>query len=193
MEGQPRNTDLIHTIQDEDLLWNRFQNGDKVAFHSIYQKYVDKLYNYGTKVCKESSLIKDCIQDLFIDLWTSRESLSNTVRIEYYLFKSLRRKILAKLQKDKKAYLVIQQFVSNEDVEVKSIENEIISETRKFELRSALSKELDKLPERQREILFLIFHQGYTYEESSSLMNVDIKTAYNLAWRGIKKIKSSLV
>ncbi len=186
------NTASINPVEEESQLWNCFQLGDKVAFRKIYEIYINKLYSYGLKVCKDSTLVKDCIQDLFIDLWTKRERLSRTVQIEYYLYTSLRRKILSRLKSDRKLHIKLQQHISDEDVQVKSIENTIISDIRKTELQTAVSSALKKLPDRQREILFLIFEKGYSYEESSTLMNVDIKTAYNLAWRAMKKLKSVL-
>ncbi|HEY0274097.1 MAG TPA: sigma factor, partial [Chitinophaga sp.] len=57
-------------------LWERFQQGDREAFALLYRQHVDDLYHYGMHFCTDGERVKDCLQDLFQDLWQSREHLS---------------------------------------------------------------------------------------------------------------------
>ena len=86
----------------EKSLWVRFQEGDKSAFCSIYELYVNDLFSYGTKLCSDSHLVKDSIQDIFIDLFEHRDQLSEPRSVKYYLFKVLKRTIFRKLKKARK-------------------------------------------------------------------------------------------
>ena len=56
---------------DADM-WAEFIGGSKTAFDFLYDKYFSLLYGYGMQFCTDKSLIKDCIQDLFIELWSKR-------------------------------------------------------------------------------------------------------------------------
>src|SRR5690606_40649004 len=74
-------------------LWRQFKAGDESAYIIIYQKYFRILYRFGVKISNNPEMVKDCIQDLFIDLWNNKKQLSDTDSITFYLWASLKRKI----------------------------------------------------------------------------------------------------
>ena len=88
------------TEVDEMALWRAFKSGDQAAFARMYQCYSRVLYGYGFRVTHDAALIEDCIQDLFIELWRTRENLSDTTSIKFYLFRSLRRRISRTINAD---------------------------------------------------------------------------------------------
>src|SRR5690606_14004714 len=79
--------------KEEVVLWKAFRGGDEVAFSEIARKYYRSLFGYGIKFSSDREFVKDCIQDLFMELWSKRESIGDTDFVKFYLFKSLRRKI----------------------------------------------------------------------------------------------------
>jgi RNA polymerase sigma-70 factor (ECF subfamily) len=54
-------------LTNDPELWNAFRQGDEQAFAQIYRNYVKVLYRYGLKITPDTSLIEDCIQDLFVE------------------------------------------------------------------------------------------------------------------------------
>ncbi len=70
-------------------LWSAFRQGDEAAFVDIYKTYVNKLYNYGTRFCRDHELVKDCLQDFFIYLRKNRETLGDTSYIKFSSFQGL--------------------------------------------------------------------------------------------------------
>ena len=81
------------------FLWNTFQQGDREAFARIYNLYIEELLSYGYRVTSNRQLIKDSIQDLFLHLWVHRENLSETDSVKFYLFRSLRNRIVRNMEK----------------------------------------------------------------------------------------------
>ena len=55
--------------------WNRFIAGDDDAYASLYEEYVQDLYQYGLCFTSDTELVKDCIQDLFVYLYANRSHL----------------------------------------------------------------------------------------------------------------------
>ena len=53
---------------------------------------------------QDKSLIKDCIHDVFLTVWNSRNRLGNTDNIKLYLFKCLSNRIYREVGRDKKRY-----------------------------------------------------------------------------------------
>ena len=81
------------TNNDDQALWQAFRLGDENAYATLYRSYVKVLFAYGKKLVADEATVEDLVQDLFIDLWQSRERLSDVDSPKFYLFASLRRRI----------------------------------------------------------------------------------------------------
>ena len=82
--------------------WSRFKSGDRYAFEEIYSEFIDALFAYGIKISHNRELVKDSIQDIFIDLYRYEIDLKKPESLEFYLYKSLKRNILKKVKKYRK-------------------------------------------------------------------------------------------
>jgi RNA polymerase sigma-70 factor (ECF subfamily) len=107
------NVYIAHTTEAD--LWRQFKEGDKRAFSKIYHLYYQDLYTYGLKVTADPEVTEDCIQDLFLVLWNSRERVSYVQSAKAYLFKSFRGRLFKQLKKTKKYSLFTRTFVSQEN------------------------------------------------------------------------------
>ncbi len=54
----------------DEVVFQRFVDGDDAAFTFIYNKYVDLLLQYGRSLGFEKEVLKDAIQDVFVKLNT---------------------------------------------------------------------------------------------------------------------------
>src|ERR1044072_6476462 len=79
---------------EDHLLWNSFRGGDEQALATIFDRYIKRLHNYGLKILNDRDLVKAAVQDLFIELWKNHSNLGETNSIKFYLYKSLRRKLI---------------------------------------------------------------------------------------------------
>jgi len=183
--------DLFPKEADDFTIWLEFKNGSESAFSFIYKKYFDNLLNYGLQFTKDQELVKDLIQDFFIDLREKRGKLGNTDSIKYYLFKSLRRKITKYLKKEKKLTFpinVIQSFHV-----VLSHESILINQQLDQEQAKRLEKAFAKLTPKQREVVFYIFYENLSYKEIASILGLmNIKSARNILYRAIDSIKKNM-
>ena len=63
--------------------------GDKEAFLAIYHNHYHPLFYYGFTLTADRELTKDCIQELFLDIWNKRPTLNKEVdNIQSYLLES---------------------------------------------------------------------------------------------------------
>lgn len=174
-----------------NTLWDAFRNGDYQAFQDIYKIYFEELFSYGLKVCHRPEQVEDAIQDLFLDLWKYKSSLSSTTSIKFYLFGSLRRKIY---KNQSRIVMVSDEQIpfKKERNEISNIESQIIKEEEDKLLKEQLHKSLKKLSDRQYDALVLRFFGNFSYEELASLMGVNVQSARNLVQRGLQKIGSTM-
>lgn len=153
-------------------VWAQFKTGDKSAFEEIYREYVNRLYNFGLKLTHDKYLVKDAIQDLFIDLFRYNINIQRPESLEFYLFKSLKRIIIKKLtRKNKLEQIDFRSFNLEIDFEKKYIENE--QDIQKLKL---LEVSLNQLNKKNRELIFYKFNSDLTNEEIGRIMGVKADT-----------------
>jgi len=87
---------------DDETLWNLFRGGDENAFARLYQNYVQTLYHYCVHFATDRALIKDCIHDLFVELWKHRSTIGPTTSVRFYLMASIKRKLVRHLTAEQK-------------------------------------------------------------------------------------------
>lgn len=77
-----------------DLTWKEMKEGNKNAFLTIYRQNYRHLFSYGFSLCIDKELTKDCIHEMFLELWDKKTSVNSEVEnVRSYLFTWLRRKI----------------------------------------------------------------------------------------------------
>ncbi len=174
--------------------WMEFVNGSEKAFTDIYDKYFALLYGYGMQFCADKAVIKDCIQDLFLELWSKKTKLAHIQSLKYYLYKSLRRKVIKTLSRKDFSALKHKtlsfefNLQSGFPEEIPLIEKEIIRDN-KIRIQWALKR----LTSRQKEAVFLKFYENLSYDEIASIMGLsEAKYARKLIYRSLGELKAVL-
>jgi RNA polymerase sigma factor (sigma-70 family) len=173
-------------------LWESFVNGDDKSFSSIYEIFISQLISYGHKLCADHSLVHDCIQELFIDLFLKREKLNVDIKNpQAYLFISLRNSIIRKIKANKKIELIEiseKQDVIDFNIEF-SCQDKIIEEEVSYELKKILNEAIRKIPPKQKEIIYLKFETEMSYTEIAQIMNISIESARKLFYRSMLSLR----
>jgi RNA polymerase sigma factor (sigma-70 family) len=171
------------------LLWKRIKAGETKAFHELYLQYADILFSFGSIYSKDQELVKDCIHDLFFDLYKYRKSLSDNDHIRNYLFKSLKRKIL--LPKNGKLNLVYSSKIKEENGHNStSSEDDMLEENEENLVR--IRKAINRLSDRQQEALNLRFQLGLSYLEIAKIFDISVESVRTLVYRSVKIIREEL-
>ncbi|NQU55564.1 MAG: sigma-70 family RNA polymerase sigma factor [Bacteroidetes bacterium] len=173
------------------IVWESFKLGDKEAFAYLYNLYVEILFRYGTKLCKDEGLVKDSIQEVFLDLYMKREkNKTNPENLKYYLILALKRSLIKKLKRNRK--LVEEDAINVLLFEPEySIEKTIIEQEQKEEINLRVVKLLNLLPAKQKEALYLRFNESLEYSEISQLLNISIESVRKQVYRALKTIRES--
>ncbi len=174
---------------DDATLWRLFRKGNAQVFEIVYNRYISLLANYGRRLCGDDEMVKDAIQDLFVDLWKNRKNLRSTDSIQYYLIKALRRNLIKKLNSARKQ---IQMNIDTPGFEL-SPELKIINSESHRELKDRLHANLNTLSTRQKEIVFLRFYCGMTYSAISKIMSINSQSAYNIVHRVLNVLREQML
>jgi RNA polymerase sigma factor (sigma-70 family) len=177
---------------DDSTLWLNFKKGNDLAFSILYNKYVQRLYNYGMHSCRDKDLVLDCLQELFTLLWDRREKLSEVTCVNYYLFKSFRRLLMNRLSVGRKFLISLNDRDSYAFHFAPSQEDALIEEEWEIERNKKVRNSLHSLTKRQREAVFLKFFNQLSYHEVAAIMDLHVDSVYNLISKSIDLLRKNL-
>jgi RNA polymerase sigma factor (sigma-70 family) len=175
---------------DDLAIWQAFKKGDKEAFAQIYQHFIDELLRYGYRVTTDRQLIKDSIQDLFLHLWNTRENLSDTDSIRFYLYRSLRNRILKNIENSQEEAIDSMAVFENILHEL-SIEEKVIGDESQSEQVKKLRNAIQQLPKRQQEAIQLRYYHDFSLDEIAEIMQVNNQSVRNFLHRAISDLREN--
>ncbi|WP_166924220.1 RNA polymerase sigma factor [Flavobacterium poyangense] len=183
-------TKILQTPLDDITLWTNLKEGDEKSFSLLFERYYRDLVSYGNSLSPFAEKVQDCVQDVFTDVWVYRNSLQSAVIVKAYLLSSVRKRIARLHERDH----IFRKAASTDSVAFLlkfSVEHELINEdddcTR--ERVAHLNKLLNDLPVRQKEALYLRYHQGLTVDQIAEMLNVNYQSASNLLYRGLLTLR----
>lgn len=177
--------------EDENSVWRLFKAGDKAAYAHLYEQYSALLFRYGCKVVSDKDLVKDCMHDLFTEIWRNKASLSNPVSVKNYLVKSLRNKLIRELSKQAK-FISSEILEETEQGQVNSKEFECVFSETKHENERKLIRALRTLTNKQKEVIFLLYYNNLSPAEVAAIMSVSVRTIYNTAFNAVQSLKAEM-
>lgn len=175
-------------VDMERAVWTEFRSSNRKALDYLYEKYVRLLYVYGGKISRNHTVVEDCIHDLFVELWNKRKILGDTDNIKFYLFKTLRKKIVTKISSSSEVpSAVIKEAEVDFPIEFNIIEEQLVSER-----QSMMKRALASLTESQREAIYLKFYEKLPYQQIASVMDTDLKSAYKVIGKAIDTLRKAV-
>ncbi|ULQ54149.1 RNA polymerase sigma factor [Flavihumibacter fluvii] len=180
---------MVENIKNIDAIyWNNLKNGDPDALGYLYDKYVDKLFEKACRLTNNRELAKDAVQEVFLELWQYRMTLSDIQYSQGYLSKVLLSVTLKKMKKENSTFHVkLDDFYISEDL---NIEGLIISRDLEKDTAKKLQKAISMLSKRQKQILQLHYTDGLSYEQIAEKLSINYQSVNNLAFRTIHQLRN---
>jgi RNA polymerase sigma-70 factor (ECF subfamily) len=130
-------------------------------------------------------LSEEAVSDVFFNLWTHRAKLAQIENLKAYIYTSARNTSLNYLDKERRG-----KAISLEDISVSLPINEICPESELIskELKEAIGRAIDHLPERCKLIYSLAKIEQLKYKEIAQILDISVKTIDHQLTIAIKKI-----
>ncbi len=176
--------------ESDDVIWTSLKNNDKKAFAVIYYRYFNILIQRGLHISGDRELVKDCIHDLFLEIWINKMNLTTPTSVKAYLVVSLQRKIVRKLRKLRSHQNEMEMLPV---VAVRSKEDQIINLQQIHDQKRIIVKAVNSLSRRQREAIQLKFYSDLSYKEIADMMKISTDSIYNLVSKAIINLQKGLI
>ncbi|KAA3701172.1 sigma-70 family RNA polymerase sigma factor, partial [Bacteroides salyersiae] len=155
MMRQNDNITVMQKRDDQEMitLLLAFEEGDATAFSKLYDLNVNLLFSYGCKLTTDRELLKDCIHDVFVKMYTKKEELKHVENFKSYLFISLRNRLCDEVRK--RLYVSDAKVEELNPVSCEDVENNYLEREREHVNNKLVKHLLAQLSPRQREALIL--------------------------------------
>jgi RNA polymerase sigma-70 factor (family 1) len=161
-------------IQHNDTsLLDLLAQDNRDAFHTLYDRYWELLYNAAYRRLKDKEQCKDIIQDVFVDLWCRRGQVT-IINVKAYLLTAVRFQIYKLVTKEKAgpAFFELYETIasSTTGAEGTLIEKEFMDHVKTW---------IDELPEKKRQIFLLHTQHHKSTKEIANELSLSRKTVQN--------------
>ena len=163
-------------------------DGSLCAFEELYIRYKAPLIYYCKQFLKDETASKDIVQDIFLQIWERRSSLTPVTSFSGYLHTLAQNRILNIFRQFDVHTRFAQHVLMNETEYTNDTENSIIDN----DYAKLLNEAIESLSARQKQIFQLSRIQGLTYKEISELLQISLNMVQEHASLAIKKIKEYL-
>lgn len=175
-----------------ELLWEKVCKGNKKALEQLFVETFDSLYRYGYRIIPNSENVRDAIQEVFFQIWKYRGNLEKPTSVRAYIFISLRRELLNKKKADQRRDEIDSKYQTERFDLLLNFDNwERILEF-EGEQGKELKEAIDKLSDRQHEVIYLKYFEGMLTEEISEILQIRSQSIYNLVFNAIKNLRKFL-
>jgi len=172
-------------------IWQNIRNGDSSAMRTLYQGCYQDLYAFGFRMLPDKDKIKDCLHEIFSEIWQKRENIGDVKHIKAYLKACVRNKLLKEIKQDQ----LIERLPNNldlVDLTVHSYEQLLIESENESDAKKRLWNALDLLTPMQREVVKLKFFDELNYEAIAILLKLKPRTVYNHMYAAIGVLRKAL-
>ncbi|MDR1202723.1 MAG: RNA polymerase sigma factor [Tannerellaceae bacterium] len=176
---------------DEQLVWQNFIAGDANAYAQLYDIYADKMYSYGCTITSDYESVKDCMMDIFVDIYDKRKSLKQVRNVRAFLLVSLKNRLIDKTRKHTREELT-NNFTIHKTAEI-SVEEIFIHLEEKNEIRKKINSLLQTLSVRQREVIYFRYVEELPFEQIAGIMDMNYQSVRNLLHLTIRKMREKLL
>ena len=179
--------------EEEAKLWKAYkEEGDLDARGTIVENYQLLVFREAVKYHVQESLVMDLIQEGTVGLMEAAERYNPKLGVAFSLYAvhRVRGRILDFLQ-TQNAEVPMEEAESEEIRQIATPDLAFESADRSF-LQSAVSRAMDRLPDREKDVIRSVFLQEQTVAETAGDMDVSTAYVYRLEKRGIRRLRGML-
>ncbi len=166
---------------DDDLLMERYAQGDAEAFQQIYDHYERRIYSFCLRFLGDSDAADDAFQDVFMRVVDASDSYEGRGRFASWLFTVARRVCLDR----------VRAMRPTESLDDQATPPNIRDVAEQVAYRDELQRLLDSLPRDHREILILNRYHGFTYGEIAEVTATSEAAVKQKAYRALESLRST--
>lgn len=160
-----------------------------IDFTQLYDKHIDNLFAFGSRFTADREMIKDCIQDVFVKMYTKKDTLDKINNLDSYLYVALRNRINDEFRRN--VHMCDNAIT---DVSMRRVAEEERHNRERMErelmLTTTVEDAISKLSPRQQQVICLYYIERKKYNDICRIMGINYQSVRNLMCRSITRLRS---
>ncbi|NLT12937.1 MAG: sigma-70 family RNA polymerase sigma factor [Clostridiales bacterium] len=180
------------TALEELAVIERVRNGESDAFEALVLENQKKVYNLAFKMTGNENDALDISQEAFIKAFTGLKNFRGESRFSVWLYRLTYNLSIDLIRKNQRNQFTSLTYIDDSgdysDYEIPDLSGEPENEIERKELREAISKGIDELPEKHREILIMREITGMSYDDIAKTLGLSegtVKSRLSRARQGL--------
>ena len=166
-------------VSDRDLL-KQVAGGDDVAFKRLFDRFADRVSRYAYTILRNRHLAEEVAQETMIAVWKGAAKFAGRSRVSTWIFGIARNQAYSIVRKEIRAERIPPPKLIEPDPAPRILR------------REKVGRALDRLPDDQREVVFLTFYEGLSYKEIAAILEIPEGTVKSRMFHAKRKLVGAL-
>ena len=163
---------MDHPDLNPDIIID-FKKGDPQAFSSFFHLHYRPLCYFAAQLVGNQQDAEDIIKDTYVKLWQKHTDFETSQNIKAFLYITTRNACLNFLR-----HIQVKESSRKELMYLEETKGEelVLNQMIRAELMQEIYSEIEKLPEKRREVFKLSYLEGLKNDEIATKMKISIHT-----------------
>lgn len=176
----------------DEILLRRLVDADYDAFNEIYDHYWNMLLRIAIKKIGDVDLSMDIVQDLFVDLWQRRHTITIHTGLRAYLISALYHKLFQHFRKQG----IHEKHIDQYKVLVHDGLQEIFTangyEENYTHVLVAIEQSIEDMPDRMRVVFNMKYQRSLSNLEIAEQLGISLQTVKNQLSRALTLVRTHM-
>lgn len=177
----------MHQYTDTEIVEN-IRRGEIRSFELLFNQYAGQLVRYAATIVKDKDEAEDVVQQLFVSLWTKKETMEVNTSLKSYLYRSVHNSSLNRIKQQtvKESYAEYFTYVSD------GTTAGAVAELEGKETDGVIMRAIEELPEQCRIIFKMSRFEQLKYQQIADQLGISVKTVENQMGKALKHMRLRL-
>ena len=181
------NTMIFETGISQTELIGLIKERSSEGFNLLYKNYSDALYGVINRIVLNTASAEDLLQDTFVKIWKNIDSYNECKGTFFtWMLNIARHTSIDHLRT--KQYKNQKNTGSDEILVYDTSNNKTAANIDVIGLRSTV----DKMEDKYKEVINIIYFYGYTYEETAKILDLPVGTVKTRARKALSLLRNTL-
>lgn len=167
----------------ETELMLRVKGGDREAFAELYALFQKPLFNYLYRLTFNRAASEDLLQEAFLRVWKAAPTWEPAAKVSTWIFRISHNLFLNEAARRR------EKSIETPEAELRA---DPASDLNRREVRSAVQKAIESLPDGERECLMLSEYNGFKYAEIAEILGIPVGTVKSRMYSAVQHLKEAL-
>ncbi len=163
---------------DDQSLLRRIADRDQQAMRELYDRYADRLLRFAYPQLHDRQEAEDVVQETMLAIWQGGGTFRQASRASTWVFGICRNKIGERLRRRRE----LQPLDGLPDLAAHGTPTATVE----------LWQQFGRLSPEHREVLLLVFHQGFSQEEVAEMLGVPVGTVKSRTFHARRRLQALL-